>query len=112
MSSCFAHPATTNAGHTNKILFYMLEEYKEKLKKNNEVYLRVKVRPNAAKTTIREIMENETIKIDVAAVPEKGKANKELIAYLTKEFKINKENVKILSGAGDRVKLIKIIKNT
>ena len=86
----------------------MLEEYKEKLKINDEIYLRIKVHPNAGKTKIREIMEDETIKIDVAAVPEKGKANKELTAYLTKEFKINKENVKILSGASDRIKLIKI----
>ncbi len=86
----------------------MLRKYKEKLRINNEVYLRIKVYPNAGKTKIREIMEDETIKIDVAAVPEKGKANKELIAYLTKEFKINKENVKILSGVKDRIKLIKI----
>ena len=86
----------------------MIEEYKEKLKINGEVYLRIKVRPNAGKTVIREKMEDETIKIDVVAVPEKGKANKELIAYLTKEFKINKENVKIISGTKDRIKLIKI----
>jgi len=88
----------------------MLEKNREKLRINDEVYLRIKVHPNASKTEIKEIMEDETIKIDVAAVPEKGKANKELIAYLTKEFKINKENVKILSGISDRLKLIKIIK--
>lgn len=87
----------------------MLDKYKEKLKINNEVYLRIKARPNAGKTGIREIMEDETIKIDVAALPKKGKANKELIAYLTKEFNINKENVIILSGISDRIKLIKII---
>ena len=89
----------------------MLEKYKEKLKIYDEVYLRLRVRPNVSKTEIREIMEDETIKIDVAAVPKKGKANKELIAYLTKEFKINKENVKILSGISDRIKLIRITKN-
>ena len=89
---------------------FMLNKYKKKLKINDEVYLRVKVRPNAGKTGIREIMEDETIKIDVATVPEKGKANKELMGYLAKEFKIKKENVKILSGASDRLKLIKIIK--
>ena len=88
-----------------------MNKYKEKLEMNGEVYLRIKVNPNTSKTEIREIMENETIKIDVAAVPEKGKANKKLIAYLTKEFKINKENVIILSGIRDRIKLIKIIGN-
>ncbi|MCK5061900.1 DUF167 domain-containing protein [Candidatus Parcubacteria bacterium] len=75
---------------------------------NNEVYLRLKVLPGASKTKIRNIMEDETIKIDVAAVPEKGKANKELIGYLAKEFGVNKKNIKILSGISDRIKLIKI----
>ena len=86
----------------------MLNKYIEKLKMNNEVYLRLKVLPGASKTKIRNIMEDETIKIDVAAVPEKGKANKELIGYLAKEFGVNKKNIKILSGISDRIKLIKI----
>ncbi len=70
--------------------------------------MRLKVLPGASKTKIRNIMEDETIKIDVAAVPEKGKANKELIGYLAKEFGVNKKNIKILSGISDRIKLIKI----
>ncbi|MCK5212020.1 YggU family protein [Candidatus Parcubacteria bacterium] len=86
----------------------MLNKYKEKLRINNEVYLRIKVRPNSSKTEIREIMEDETVKVDVAAIPEKGKANKELIKYLAREFKVNKENVKILSGISNRIKLVKI----
>ena len=74
--------------------------------------MRLKVLPGASKTKIREIMEDETIKIDVAAVPEKGKANKELIKYLAKEFGVNKENIKILSGISRRIKLIKIVKRS
>ncbi len=85
-----------------------MNKYKEKLRINNEVYLRIKVRPNSSKTEIREIMEDETVKVDVAAIPEKGKANKELIKYLAREFKVNKENVKILSGISNRIKLVKI----
>ncbi len=89
----------------------MLELYKRQLKNRGELYLRVKVRPGAVRTTVIKVMDDETIKIDIAAPPIKGKANQELIKFLAKEFDILKNNVKIVSGAGERVKLIKIINN-
>jgi len=89
----------------------MLDNYKEKLKEKGEIYLRIKVRPLASLTAVKQISEDEdgdTIKIDLAAAPVKGKANLELIKFLADEFAVNKDNVKIISGAGERVKLIKI----
>ncbi len=53
-------------------------------------------------------MEDNTVKIDVAARPVKGKANKELIKFLAKEFDVMEENVIIISGAGEKTKLIKV----
>ena len=88
----------------------MLDSYKKTLAQKGEIYLRVKVRPNSAKTCLKEIMADETLKIDLAAAPVKGKANIELIKFLAKEFEVNKNNIKIISGAGDRVKLVKIVK--
>ena len=87
----------------------MLEEYVEKFNKNKEVYLRIKGRPGAAKTEIKEILDDDTIKITIAAAPEKGKANQELIKFLSKTFAVDKNNVKILSGKSEKIKLIKII---
>ncbi len=89
----------------------MLEKFKNKFKKKGEVYLRIKVRPGSAETAIKEILDDETIKIDVAAPAEKGKANAELMKFLVKKFGINKDSVKIISGAGERVKLVKIVNN-
>jgi hypothetical protein len=86
----------------------MLEELKQQCQQNGEVYLRVKVRPNAAETALKEVLADETIKIDVAAPAERGKANAELIRFLAGEFGVAKENVRIISGAGERVKLVKI----
>lgn len=86
----------------------MLDKYCRKLEKDREVYLRVKVRPGAAKSVVKDIMEDETIKIDISAVPEGGRANDELIKFLSKTFAVNKKNVKIISGKADRVKLVKI----
>ena len=76
----------------------------------NEVYFRIKVRPGAAKNEIMGEMSDGTWKINIAAAPERGKANQELIRFLAKELKLNKENIKIISGTADRIKLIKIIK--
>jgi len=86
----------------------MLNKFIKKLGEKNEVYLRIKVRPNASKTLVREIMEDNTIKLDISAPPLKGKANQELIKFLVQEFSIQKVNIKIISGAGDKLKLVKI----
>ncbi|HOZ56374.1 MAG: hypothetical protein BWY51_00403 [Parcubacteria group bacterium ADurb.Bin316] len=76
----------------------------------DEIYLRIKVRPSAAKNSFREKLADGTWKIDIAATPERGKANQELIKFLAQEFKVKKDNIKIISGAGEHIKLIKVIK--
>lgn len=86
----------------------MLQKFKRQFQRDGEIYLRIKVRPNAAKTEVKAIMDDETAKIDIAAKPEKGKANAELIKFLAREFAVDKDDVKIIGGAGERVKLAKI----
>lgn len=86
----------------------MLKKYKEELIYKKEVYLRVKVRPGASNTRVKAVLEDGTVKIDVAAVPEKGKANQALVNFLASEFAVKKDSVRIISGAGDKLKLIKI----
>ena len=88
----------------------MLAKFKKLYQKNGEVYLRIKVRPGAAKTGFKEIMADDTVKIDLAAAPVKGKANQELIKFLAGQFNAKAGSVKIISGAGERVKLVKIVK--
>ena len=87
----------------------MIYRLLEQLKSDN-IYLRVKVRPNARQNEIKEEMTDGTLKIDVAAVPERGKANQELIKFLARELRIKKENIRIISGAADHLKLLKIVK--
>ncbi len=91
----------------------MLISYKNQLKEKGEVYLRVKVKPNAAINKITKLLsdkDHQTIKIDIAAPPVRGKANQELITLIAREFSINKNNIKIISGAGERLKLVKIVR--
>ncbi len=86
----------------------MLKKIKKDLKHNGQVYIKIKVLPNSSKTVFGEVIHDNMIKMSVAAIPEKGKANKEVIRFLSKEFKVTKQNIKIISGAGSRVKLLKI----
>ena len=88
----------------------MLVEFKKLFSEKGEVYLRVKARPNASKTCLKEIMVDETVKIDLAAAPVKGKANQELIKFLARQFAVATSNIKVISGAGDRIKLVKIVR--
>ena len=66
-------------------------------------YIRVKVIPRSA---LSEIVEE--IKIRVKAPAEKGKANKELISFLSKTFKVPRSSISIVNGLTDPYKLIKI----
>lgn len=82
---------------------------------NTPTYIRVKVIPNSQKTELVEIMDEpdgQTYKIRVHAAPERGKANTELIKFLSKNFNIHKSQITIISGIADRLKLIKITKTT
>jgi len=70
-------------------------------------YCRIRVAPGAQKTEIVEQMsDGETWKIRIAAPPEKGKANAELLRFLKKKYGMRAE---IISGETDRVKLVKVI---
>jgi uncharacterized protein (TIGR00251 family) len=91
----------------------MLEKQREKFIATGEAYFRVKARPGASATEVRGVLEGEageTYKIDVAAPPEQGKANEALIKYLAGVFLVSRSQVEIVSGAGEKIKLIKIKK--
>ena len=70
----------------------------QKLASESPVYLRVKVKPKSSKTEFVSIMADETIKIRLNAPPEKGKANQELIEYLSSLIHIPKPQIQIISG--------------
>lgn len=85
----------------------MLKPFKKELEKNKKIFLKIKVVTGKPKTKIKEIM-NSVIKINISAHPEKGRANIELMNFLGKSFNVQKDNIKIISGKTNKVKLIKI----
>ena len=57
------------------------------------------------------LISDGTVKMDIAVAPSKGKANAELVKFLAGEFGVGKDKVKILSGHGERVKLVRVTRN-
>ncbi len=80
--------------------------------KEDCVVLRVRLAPNSSSCCINGIFcgsdNEEFLKINVISVPEKGKANKELIAFLSKVFQLSKSSFRIVGGELDRYKRIEI----
>ncbi len=71
-------------------------------------YLRIKVTPRARTQGILSTLADGTIKIGVHAVAEKGKANQAVIKVLANHFKIRENQIKIISGATEQIKLVRI----
>jgi len=68
----------------------------------------VKVYPGAQKTRIREIQENGVVVMDVAAPPEKGKANQELLRALARMLGVDREALSLLPSS--RVRREKVVR--
>ena len=85
-----------------------MNDAREILAQEGIVYLSLKAIPNAQKTIISEVLvgEETVLKLRVAAVPEKGKANKEIEEFIGKEFNAVAE---IVGGQTSQLKLVKIV---
>lgn len=58
--------------------------------------IRIKIVPNSSKNDL--IIEDEFIKVKVTAQPIENKANKALVEFLSKKFKIPKTSIQIVKG--------------
>lgn len=64
----------------------------------------IKISPNSKKNEI--VREEEYTKIKITAQPIDGKANKALVEFLSKNFKIPKTSIKILKGETSKEKTV------
>ncbi|MBV1885962.1 MAG: DUF167 domain-containing protein, partial [Parvibaculaceae bacterium] len=76
------------------------------------LFLAVRVTPKASNTGFSGFGEDSEgqayLKVRVTAVPEKGKANKAVLALLSKALGMAKSRLFVVSGEGDRNKIIRI----
>lgn len=82
----------------------------DKFRSEGRIVIRVKVIPKSSFNAIVGLLSDGTLKVRIAATPEHGKANEELISFLAEEFGTHKQSITILSGATDQLKLVKIEK--
>ena len=70
----------------------------------NKEFINVRVTPNSKESCIKEF-KNDILYVKLKSIPDKGKANKELVKLLKKEFG---KNAEIIKGEKIRNKLIKL----
>jgi uncharacterized protein (TIGR00251 family) len=77
------------------------------------IIVHLKVTPNASKNEICDIIFGDfgkkLLRIRVKAVPDDGKANKELLKFLAKEWGIAQADMEIVSGKTARVKSVLVL---
>jgi len=72
---------------------------------NDEVVtLHIKAQPGASKNEFCGIYGEDAVKIRIRAAAVEGAANKELVKFLSKEFKIPKSSIHFKSGQNSKIK--------
>lgn len=72
------------------------------------VTLALYVQPNARKSEFDRIHDDQ-LKLKIKAVPEEGKANDEVVRFLSQFFSIKRNQVTIVSGHLSRHKRVEVI---
>lgn len=91
-------------------LYSFLDSKKKELQNDKVVFLNLKIKTNSSKNQFTEILDNQIVKLDIRAKPISGKANEEIISFLSEYFVIPKKNITILKGKKYNYKIIKISK--
>jgi uncharacterized protein (TIGR00251 family) len=73
--------------------------------KDDKVIINVKAQPNSSKNKIAGIY-GDSLKINIKAPAVEGAANKELIKFISKEFKIPKSEIVLKGETSKRKQLI------
>lgn len=72
----------------------------------NKVSMRIKAQPAASKNEFCALYGDDAIKIRIKAVAVEGAANKELIKFLSKSFKVSKSDILFKSGQQSKIKIV------
>ena len=84
------------------------DELRRRLAREGAVTLAIRVRPNAPRTAWKATLADGSLKVDVAAPPEEGRANAALAAWIADAVGVPHANVRIVAGAGARRKLVRV----
>ena len=76
------------------------------LQANGKLNLTLKVIPKSSKNEVVGLLPDGSLKIRIAAVPEKGKANAAICEFLAGEFAVPKRCIEIIRGETSTTKQI------
>jgi hypothetical protein len=79
-------------------MFYELRE--------GRVSLRIKAQPKASKSEFCEVYGEDAIKIRIKAPAVEGAANRELVKFLSKSFKVSKSAIIFKTGEHSKIKIV------
>ncbi|MDD4287095.1 MAG: DUF167 domain-containing protein [Candidatus Peribacteraceae bacterium] len=86
----------------------MFTTFRSTLQREREVTFAIRVHAGAARTKVKGALADGTLKVDIAAVPEDGKANAALIRFLAQIFAVPKSHVEIVRGQTSKTKVVHI----
>lgn len=85
-----------------------IASFQQRLKSEGKLTLQIRVVPRSPATAWAGLLADGSVKLKIAAVPEKGKANEELVRFLAREFSVPRAQIAILAGASSHAKLVRI----
>lgn len=85
-----------------------LDVLRTRLREQGSVIFDVKAIPRSSKSEVIGLTTDGAVKVKLAAVPDKGKANEELRALLAESFQVSKGNVELISGETSQRKRVKV----
>jgi len=85
-----------------------LSDLPKKLAAEGKLAFHVKVVPRALKSELVGFLEDGSLKVKLAAIPEKGKANDELRQVLARVFGVPFNRVEIIAGNRSPRKLVRV----
>jgi len=74
--------------------------------KEDRVSLRIKAQPNASRSEFADLYGEDAIKIRIKAPAVEGAANKELVKFLSKSFKVPKSDIIFKTGQNSKIKIL------
>ncbi len=74
---------------------------------DGSVILNIKAQPGASKNEFCGLYGDDAIKVRIRAAAVEGAANKELIKFISKSFKVPKSSIEFISGETSKIKRIK-----
>jgi uncharacterized protein len=85
-----------------------LAELRRRLHVDGRLVLQLRIIPKSPRTAWAGMLDDASIKVRVAAAPEKGKANAELVRFLAREFGVPAQSVEIVTGSASSRKQVRL----